>query len=204
MPTTLRTAIANYLRTGQFADGTRAEYRTTLKKWAEWSAGVPIEKLGRKGIRDFLDWVYEKALVEEGTSPGRTANKARKQLPAIISWAWEQEIIETPPRFPKPRDQRDVVGRHYLTKVEINALYLATHRIRRPRGWRFPVPVGRYWRSALVLYFNSDYLDPTPFYAASETQYFTTRYPMTRNFIQINEGQIIRVTSDQGWTAVRQ
>jgi hypothetical protein len=94
-----------------------------------------IEKLGRKEIREFLDWVYERAVAEEGTNPGRTANKAREQLRAVVSWAWEQELIETPPRFPKPRAQRDVAGRHYLTKSEINAVYFATHRLQRPRGW---------------------------------------------------------------------
>lgn len=59
-----------------------------------------------------------------------------------------------PPRFPGPRDQRDVAGRHYLTKGEINALYFATHAMGRPRGWDAPLPIGRYWRAALVVFFN--------------------------------------------------
>ncbi len=154
MPTTLRTAVANYLRSGSPARGTRAEYHTTVRKWQQWGQGVPLEKLGRREIRDFLDWVYQRAVAEEGTNPGRTANKARDHLRAVISWAWDQELIETPPRFPKPRPQRDVAGRHYLTKAEINALYFGTHRMPRPRGWDQPIPVGRYWRSALVLFFN--------------------------------------------------
>jgi len=37
-------------------------------------------------------------------------------------------------RFPGPRDQRDVAGRHDLTKPEINALSFATHKMGRPRG----------------------------------------------------------------------
>lgn len=41
-----------------------------------------------------------------------------------------------------------------LTKAEINSLYFATHRMERPRGWDGPIPVGRYWRSALVVFFN--------------------------------------------------
>ena len=64
---------------------------------------------------------------DKGTNPGRTTNKAREHLRAILYWAWEQELIDAPPRFPTPRDQRDVAGRHYLTKAEINALYFATH-----------------------------------------------------------------------------
>jgi len=45
-----------------------------------------------------------------------------------------------------------VAGRHYLTKAEINALYFATFKMGRPRGWDGPFPVGRYWRSALVVF----------------------------------------------------
>jgi hypothetical protein len=70
--------------------------------------------LQHKQIREFLDWVHERAVAQDGTNPGRTANKAREHLRAVLSWAWEQELIESPPRFPKPRDQWDVAGRHYL------------------------------------------------------------------------------------------
>ena len=118
------------------------------------AAASPIEQLRRKDIREFLDWVYEQAVKDEGTNPGRTANKAREHLRAILYWAWEQELIDAPPRFPGPRDQRDVAGRHYLTKAEINALYFATHKMGRPRGWDAPHPIGRYWRAALVVFFN--------------------------------------------------
>jgi hypothetical protein len=82
-----------------------------------WGGGGPIEGLRRKDIREFLDWVYERAVTDDGTNPGRTANKAREHLRAILSWAWEQEQIELPPRFPGPRGQRDVAGRHYLTST---------------------------------------------------------------------------------------
>lgn len=88
------------------------------------------------------------------TNAGRTVNKAREHLRAVLSWAWEQEVIDTLPRFPKPWEQRDVAGRHYLTKAEINALYFATHQMKRPRGWDSPFPVGRYWRAALLVFFN--------------------------------------------------
>ncbi len=99
---------------------------------------MPIERLGRKEIRESLDWVYHQAIADEEANPGRTANKARKHLRVVISWAWEHDLIESLPRFPKPRPQRDVAGRHYLTKAEINALYFATHQLRRPRGWHVP------------------------------------------------------------------
>jgi integrase len=154
MSTTFESAVAKYLSGSCPARGTRKQYRATLAKWAQWGGGAAIEDLGRKEIREFLDWVYEHAVADEGTNPGRTANKAREHLRAVISWAWEQDVIEVPPRFPKPRPQRDVAGRHYLTKAEINALYFATHKMNRPRGWKSSIPVDRYWRSALVLFFN--------------------------------------------------
>jgi len=154
MPTNLETAVERYLRARRLSGGTRDSYFTTLKKWTEWGAGVPIEDLRRHDIRDFLDWVHELAVEQEGMNPGRTANKAREHLRAIMSWAWEQDLVETLPRFPKPKKQRDVAGRHYLTKAEINALYFATHSMKRPRGWDQSIPVGRYWRCALVVFFN--------------------------------------------------
>src|ERR1700749_2613150 len=82
--------------------------------------GPPLESLQHKEIRAFLDWVHERA------------------------------VIEALPLFPRPREQRDVAGRHYLTKAEINALYFATHQMKRPRGWDSPFPVGRYWRGGPV------------------------------------------------------
>jgi integrase len=154
MPTNLRTAIRSYLRAGNPATGTRKEYLSTLRKWDEWGGGVPVEELRRREVRDFLDWVHERAVQEGGTNPGRTANKARENLRAIMSWAWERDMVEVLPRFPKPRPQRSVAGRHYLTKAEINALYFATHRMKQPRGWDHPMPVGRFWRAALVVFFN--------------------------------------------------
>jgi integrase len=154
MPTSLTAAILKYLRTNNRARATRNEYNTTLRKWSEWGNGVPLEELGRKEVREFLDWVYERAIDQGGTNPGRTSNKARDHLKAIISWAWEQDVIVSLPRFPKPKPQRDVAGRHYITKTEINALYFAAHQMRRPKGWQQPLPIGRYWRAALVVFFN--------------------------------------------------
>ena len=79
-------------------------------------------------------------VAQEGTNPGRTANKAREHLRAVVAWAWEQDVIDALPRFPKRSPQRDVAGRYYPTKAEINALYFATHKMERPRGWNDPTP----------------------------------------------------------------
>ena len=61
MPTTLETAVDKYLRSGNPAQRTREEYSTTIRKWARWGGGVPLSQLGRKEIREFLDWVYDDA-----------------------------------------------------------------------------------------------------------------------------------------------
>ena len=154
MPTSFPQAVELYLDSRNPSDGTRSEYKTTVRKWCEWNCHVSIEELDRSLIRDFLKWVRARAVEDGGTNPGRTTNKARTQLRAVISWAWENDLIDTPPRFPRPVRQRDVAGRHYLTKPELNALYFATHQLPRPRGWSNALSVGCYWRAALVLFFN--------------------------------------------------
>lgn len=83
MPATLKAAVTNYLQAGALAQGTKAEYQTTLNKWKQWGNGVPLEKLGRNEIREFLDWVHTLAVAEDGSNPGRTSNKARAHLRAI-------------------------------------------------------------------------------------------------------------------------
>ena len=107
MATSLKAAVDNYLRAKTVSCGTRIEYLSTVRKWEQWGGGPPIEELQRKQIREFLDWVHEQAVNDEGTNPGRTANKAREHLRAVLravlSWAWEQELIEAPPRFPNPK-----------------------------------------------------------------------------------------------------
>jgi len=162
MPTTLESIVTKYLRSGSPAQRTREEYATTLRKWSRWSGRVSLECLGRKEIREFLDWVHEGSASRQGSNPGRTANKARSHLRAVLSWAWEHDLVDALPRFPRLKPQRDVAGRHYLTKPEINALYFATHRMTRPRGWNHPWPVGCYWRCALVVFFNYGVQGPCP------------------------------------------
>src|SRR5262245_54485016 len=107
MPTTLNAAVESYLRAKTLSRGSRNEYRLTLGRWGQWGSVAPIGDLRRADIRAFLDWVHERAVADNGTNPGRTANKAREHLRAVFSW--EQELIAPPP-FPRPREQRDVAG----------------------------------------------------------------------------------------------
>ena len=96
MPTNLESVVSKYLRSGNPAQRTREEYSTTLRKWTRWGGAVPLEQLGRKEIRDFLDWVHEDASVRQTRNPGRTSNKVRSHLRAVMSWAWEQDIVAAP------------------------------------------------------------------------------------------------------------
>jgi hypothetical protein len=80
MQTTFSSGVNSYLRAKQLSRGTRIEYFSTLRKWEEWGGSVPIEELRRRHIREFLDWVYERAVTDGGINPGRTANKAREYL----------------------------------------------------------------------------------------------------------------------------
>src|SRR3954467_538494 len=100
MPMTLKTVAESYLRAKALSRATRNEYLSTLREWETWGGGIPIEQLQRKPLREFLDRVYEQAVKDEGENPGRTANKAREHLRAILYWAWEQELVDAPPRFP--------------------------------------------------------------------------------------------------------
>lgn len=138
MPTTLESVVTKYLRSASPAQRTCEQYATTLRKWSRWGGEVSLEHLGRKEIREFLDGVHEGAVSREATNPGRIANKVRSHLRAVLSWAWEHDLVDALPRFPRLKPQRDGAGRHYLTKPELNALYFATHKMRRPRGWNDP------------------------------------------------------------------
>src|SRR5579884_3400888 len=78
MSTTLKAAVESYLRAKTRSRSTRNEYFSTLRKWERWGDGPPIEQLQHKQLREFLDWVHELALAQDGTNPGRTTNKARE------------------------------------------------------------------------------------------------------------------------------
>ena len=91
MPTTLETAVAEYLRSGNPAQRTREEYSTTLRKWARWGGGVPLDRLGRKELREFLDWVYERAGQIKLSDPEQHAQVIDAHRAARDFW---QELVD--------------------------------------------------------------------------------------------------------------
>ena len=82
-----------YFAARTLASGTKKEYKSTVTKWKAWGNGANVDQIERTHIRDFLDYVHEKASNDGGSNPGRTANKARENLRAIMSWAWEQDYL---------------------------------------------------------------------------------------------------------------
>ena len=62
MPTTLKNATKKYVQARNLSHGTRSEYQTTVAKWQRWKGRVPIEKLDRPTIREFLSWVHDRAV----------------------------------------------------------------------------------------------------------------------------------------------
>ena len=87
MPITLRDVVEKYLASKKLSSGTNKEYRGTVTKWLTWGNGVDLDQIERSHIREFLDWVHERAKDDGGTNAGRTANKSRENLRAILSWA---------------------------------------------------------------------------------------------------------------------
>ena len=87
MSISLERVVAKYLATKKLSSGTRREYRASVTKWSDWGKGVDVDQIERRHLCEFLDWVHEKATTDGGSNPGRTANKARENLRAILSWA---------------------------------------------------------------------------------------------------------------------
>jgi hypothetical protein len=90
----------------------------TISKWVAWGKGVDVGQLSHSYIRDFVDWVYEKAAEDGGSNPGPTANKTRGNFRAILSWAWEHDFVKKLRRFPTPqRLLRDIFAvKHGVSK----------------------------------------------------------------------------------------
>ncbi|MBL8851607.1 MAG: phage integrase N-terminal SAM-like domain-containing protein, partial [Planctomycetaceae bacterium] len=71
MSITLEKVAEKYLVAKSLADGTRKEYRSTVTNWVEWGQGVTVDQIERHHIRDYLDWVHEKAANDGGSNAGR-------------------------------------------------------------------------------------------------------------------------------------
>jgi hypothetical protein len=80
MSISLEAISVKYLTAKKLSGGTRKEYKSTVTKWIAWGNGVDVDQIEKTHVREFLDWVHEKASEDGGSNPGRTANKARENL----------------------------------------------------------------------------------------------------------------------------
>ena len=107
----------------------------------------------RQEIRKFLDWVYRSGSLTKARIPAEPRTRLGNTCVPLLR-GHGNRISSSHHRVSLSPGRRNVAGRHYLTKAEIDALYFATHKMERPRGWDRPMPIGRYWRSAIVVFFN--------------------------------------------------
>ncbi len=77
MSISLEKVAEKYLAAKRLSAGTTKEYRSTVTKWLTWGNGVDVDQIERHHIRDFLDWVHDKASSDGGSNAGRTANCGR-------------------------------------------------------------------------------------------------------------------------------
>lgn len=80
MSHSFESVAAKYLAAKKLSSGTCKEYRGTVTKRTAWGKGVDVDQIGKFHLRDFLDWVHEKAAADGGSNAGRTANKSRENL----------------------------------------------------------------------------------------------------------------------------
>ncbi len=98
MSKSLESAVAG-LKARSLSPATGVEYRSTLSKWKEWNKEVPIESIGRSEVREFLDWVYDRATESKGgrgTSGGRLRNRYSDYASGLHDDAWmRRRVVST-------------------------------------------------------------------------------------------------------------
>lgn len=160
----LRADFERYLSRKKLAPRSQAEYRTTLAKMLSWAASsaklhrsrtpMQFQSPQAADVEAFLQWVYEQAVAEGTGNPGRVANKCREHLQAWLRWRVDQRELDALPRFPPRLEQIDAAGNFFLEDDEIDQVYWATYHLPKPRNWKSRLPIGAYWRTALVLFYN--------------------------------------------------
>lgn len=155
-------AIELYCDFRRSSEGTRASYRTTARRFESWRCAhrclrpMRATELVAEDIRDFLQWCHAEAVGAGDGNPANTFNKRRRELLAVLTWlasydAPPRHRLESLPAFPSPMASNTVAGLYYLTDAEYSACYWATSKMRKYRGWSMPLPIGDYFRAALVI-----------------------------------------------------
>jgi len=209
--TTVEDLIEAYLRAKESSPGTCESYRTTGRKWSEWRnshrSQTPMQAnaITAGDLEDWLAWVYEQAVAGKDSNPGRTHNKRRQELQAVLTWAakpGKTRVLASVPAFPEDREQRTVAGHYFLTHEELERLYWATYKLPRPRGWADARTVGALWRCALVLWRNygldTQILMP---YTSRAVEFLTWGTVWTQDALP--PGRVANCPNASGWIVVR-
>jgi len=80
MGQSFESAVTSYLKARSLSPATGVEYQSTLSKWNEWGKNVPLECIGRADVREFLDWVHERAIDNEERIPDELPTSAASIL----------------------------------------------------------------------------------------------------------------------------
>jgi site-specific recombinase XerD len=67
----LEKVAEKYVAAKKLSTGTQKEYRSTVTKWLARGQGVDVDQIDRRHIRDYLDWVHDKAANDGGSNAGR-------------------------------------------------------------------------------------------------------------------------------------
>lgn len=155
----ISSAFSQYHEAKDSSPRTVEEYDTTLNRLDQWAIAcsrsltpIAVSSLDRQTIKDFLDWVYAQAVTAGQGNPGRTVNKRREHLRAVLNWLHREELTGPAPRFPDEREQRDATGLFFLDDAELDSLYWATYQMPRPHAWTRELTVGAYWRAGLAIW----------------------------------------------------
>ncbi len=138
---------------------TAAGYRTLAKKWGFWASNhrsmrpMLAQAVTTGDIEDFLGWVEAEAAKTGDRNPQNTRNKCRMQMLAVWNWLARVGRLSAVVRFPERVTARTVAGQYFLRRSEVSALYQAAGRLRSPRLWRDPRPLGKLWQAAIVLFY---------------------------------------------------
>ena len=204
---TFEEARRRYLDATGASRSTRAEYQTSGRKWAEWlnvhrsCTPMHIRAIDAELLEKWLAWVYSEAQTSGDANPGRTTNKARSNMRAVLNWAAKRRLISSVPVFPDEREQREVAGTYFLTDDEMGKLYMATFRLAKPARWKDPRPLGLLWRCVLVLLrnygFDTQILLP---YGHRDTTVLRWEHVHTD---PLPPGRLANIENPHGWLAIR-
>jgi len=200
-------AIDAYLDATGAAESTRDSYSTTKRRWLEWMKThrsrrpMLLEQVTADDLRDWLTWCLDAARSAGDSNVENTHNKRRREIRAVLQWAWNEGQIDALPRFPQKLQARTVAGHYFLTDEEMERLYWATLAMPTPARWKDPRPIGLLWRTALVLLRNYG-MDTQALFPYSKSAKSVARWKHIAG-PGLPPGRVANVQGPHGWLTLR-